>query len=224
MSPRRRATPVPPAPTTLRLELGDVPLRVKLEEEPTPSWWQRNGSSLLALVVVVVFLLGAFWFVSQRHRRTVNFQPPMDGLTVVLDRPARVAARDQGVLGIEVVNGGAAALPQVQVSVLFSDVLAVSLPITGSNVLDFGSLEPGEGKRRELTIRLERSVPVNFTLRASTGTGQEGTSVVQTVPWFPVPYLGTFLTFVVLGSGSGGLVALAMKEVFSLLTDGRGKQ
>lgn len=223
MNPRRAApqppTPAPPVPTALRLDLGAGPLRIEMVEKPQPSRWRRNWPILVGLVLVAVFAGVAIAAAGLPTRSLVPLSPPIPSLAVVVARPARLGQGDAGTIGVEVTNQGSTPLKSLRGTVAFADALAVSLPITGSNVLDFGALEPGEGKRRQLAFQLATAAPLTFNLRLA-ADGQESVSDPQKIALAPVPYLRTFAQYLLGQIAAATLLTLLLQKAVERFVSG----
>jgi hypothetical protein len=182
------APPPQPSPP-LRLELGESPLRIEMVEKPRPAWWQRNRSLLVAAIPATILILVAIFPLTFPRRETLALEPPLRDLTVVLSHPPLLGLGDSGEISLDVANHGTVSYT-VRACVVFSEPLAATLPITGSTVLDFGSLEPGEGKRRCLWLQQAALWPACFSVQM-TANGQRAISRPLEIPLTPVPYLRT---------------------------------
>jgi len=209
----------PALPGVVRVEPGEKTLLIEIQEKPK-LWWQRYrfllaGALLLALALAVGI---AWWFTVRPQRNPVTLTPPMPALLVVLTHPAGLSLGDSGTLAIEVTNQGSAPLSGLKATIVFSQPLAVSLPITGSTVLDFGSLEVGEGKRRQLSFQLVQNVPLVFTLRLAPAGEPEKVYGPHQVRFVPVPLLGTVVVlFIGILGGAGFLLWLLQNPLERLL-------
>ncbi|MBM3748769.1 MAG: hypothetical protein FJW34_23590 [Acidobacteria bacterium] len=216
MTPAIQPAVVPPAFTDLvSVESGKKALRIEIQEKPKP-WWQRYrfllaGALLLALALAVGI---AWWFTVRPQRNPVTLAPPMPALLVLLTHPSGLSLGDSGTLDLEVTNQGTGALSGLKATVVFSQPLAVSLPVTGSTILDFGSMEVGEGKRRQLPFQLVQSGPLVFTLRLAPAGEQERVYGPHQIRFVPVPLLGTVVVlFIGILGGAGFLLWLLQKSM-----------
>jgi hypothetical protein len=157
----------------------------------------------MLVVVVIVAVIGAILWRDARERPLVSpdqdepFRRALPELGLTLVYPARLYQGDTGTFEVQVVNRSATPMPAVKVAMVFSDTRFVSLPITGSNVLDLGALAPDETKHREFSLRLVRHVPTTFSLRVAPGDGREAQSTPRTVDVGIIPYLNRLLSSVI---------------------------
>jgi len=185
------APPPQPSPP-LRLELGESPLRIEMVEKPKPTWWQRSRGLLIAGTTAIALIVAMFlvtFLLTFPSRKPLSLEPPLRDLTVVLSHPARLGLGDSGEISLDVANHGTVSYT-VRACVAFSKPLATTLPITGSTVLDFGSLEPGEGKRRYFCLQQADPWPARFSVQM-TANGQRAISRPLEIPMTPIPYLRT---------------------------------
>jgi nitrate reductase NapE component len=219
-TPATQPAALPPALTDLvSVESGKKALRIEIQEKAKP-WWQRNRFLLAGflLLVLTVAVGGAWWFTVRPQRDQVTLTPPMPTLLVVLNHPSGLSLGDSGTLDIEVTNQGTAPLSGLKATVVFSQPLAVSLPVTGSTILDFGSMEVGEGKRRQLPFQLVQSGPLVFTLRLAPAGEQERFHGPHQIRFVPVPLLGTVVVlFIGILGGAGFLLWLLQKPLERLI-------
>jgi len=160
----------------------------------------------------------AWWFTVRPQRDPVTITPPMPALLVVLTHPSGLSMGDSGTLDIEVTNQGTAPLSGLKATVVFSQPLAVSLPITGSTIMDFGSMAVGEGKRRQLSFKLVQSVPLVFTLRLAPAGEPERVYGPHQIRFVPVPLLGTVVVlFIGILGGTGFLLWLLQNPLERLI-------
>jgi len=142
----------------------------------------------------------------------------MPALLVVLTHPSGLSLGDSGALDIEVTNQGAAPLSGLKATVVFNQPMGVSLPITGSTMLDFGSLAVDEGKRRQLPFQLVQSGPLVFTLRLAPAGEPERVYGPHQIRFVPVPLLGTVVVlFIGILGGAGFLLWLLQKPLERLV-------
>jgi len=220
MSPRK-ATVSSPQPTSispLRLDLGEGPLRIEMVEKPGPSWWQRYRTFVLAAILTTVFLLIVIFLVTFPSRQVLALDPPLPepGFVLVLNCPPHLGLGDSGEIALDATNRGTGPLSVVRATLVFSDPLAVTLPITGSTVLDFGTLEPGEGKRRLLPLQQAARRPVLFTVQV-TADGQRAASRPQEIPLSPVPYVRTLALQLIGAIVAWGPVTLLLQKLLERL-------
>lgn len=224
MSPQK-TTPGLPFSTPLRLELGDTPLRIKIEEkEPRPSWSPHSRLMILIILgLVAVVVAGIIWAwsgtVIPRQRRMILLEPSPVPFDIVVDFPQRLAQGDSSTIHVEIVNQESIPLPGVRVTLLFSDAVDISLPAMSSNVLDFSDLAAGEYKHRELVLRLMRPAPIAFTILVSTKDGRKWhTSTSQVIyPGF-LPYIDTVLRRLTQFVMAMGVLSLVVKTLWDRVT------
>jgi len=188
-------------------------LRVEIVEEdkPRPSWWQRNGALVVGTILVAVLFAIATFLTAFPVREDLALKPPQSGLTVVLSRPPRLGLGDNGEISLEVTNRVITPLTGVRATLVFSEPLAVTMPITGSNVLNFETMEPGEGKRRSLVVQLAALQPVTFTVLVSNNV-QKSASYPQEIPLAPLPYLRTLALYLIGAIGAWAPVTLFLQK------------
>ncbi len=219
-TPATQPVALPPAlPGVVRVEPGEKALLIEIQEKPK-LWWQRYRFllAILLLLALAVAVGGAWWFTVRPQRDQMTLTPPMPALLVVLTHPSGLSLGDSGTLDIEVTNQGTVPLSGLKATVVFSQPLAVSLPVTGSTILDFGSMEVGEGKRRQLPFQLVQSGPLVFTLRLAPAGEQERFHGPHQIRFVPVPLLGTeVVLFIGILSGAGFLLWLLQKPLERLL-------
>jgi hypothetical protein len=217
----------PMPPWTMRLEAGTAPLRVEVVPEPKLLWWQQHRWALLALVVAAIVALAAavFWhvYVTPRDRDLVTLSPPLSGVEVIVSHPRRLAKGDAGMIDVQVANQGTLALSGVRATIVFNDRLAINLPTTKSNLLYFGLLEAGEGRRKQFDFRLAEPVPVTFSICIVTGDGPESCSASYIIALAPFPYLITLSQWLGKAIIAVGLPSLIAKMVFDWFSNGKAK-